>query len=123
MQAGAGVLSVSWYPPGLADEHGRPQSDRLLPTLLRLAADCGLRICLHIEPYENRTVENLRQHLAYVHEAYGAHPAYSRMSKGGDRGRRLPVFYVYDSYRTEPTQWARLLSSKGKLPPGTVCFV
>ena len=113
MQAGVGVLSVSWYPPGLADEHG-PPSDHLLPTLLKHAAEYNLRVCLHIEPYANRTVENLRQHLAYVHKAYGSHPAYYRMRKGGDKGRELPVFYMYDSYRTEPTQWARLFSSKGK---------
>ena len=107
------MLAVSWYPPGLADEHG-PQSDALVPTLLRLAAEYHLRICLHIEPYENRTVENLREHLAYVHRAYGSHPAYYRMRRGGQVGGELPVFYVYDSYRTDPQQWARLFSSKGK---------
>jgi glycoprotein endo-alpha-1,2-mannosidase len=106
-----GVLSFSWYPPGLADEHG-PQSDQLLPALLRLAADYDLRVCLHIEPYENRTVDNLRQHLGYVHRTYGSHPAYYKMRKS-PLGPELPVFYVYDSYRIEATQWARLFSSKG----------
>jgi glycoprotein endo-alpha-1,2-mannosidase len=111
-KAGVGVLSVSWYPPGLADEHG-PQSDNLVPTLLRLAAEYHLRICLHIEPYENRTVENLREHLTYVNRVYGSHPAYYRMRRGG-QAVELPVFYVYDSYRTSPQQWARLFSSKGR---------
>jgi hypothetical protein len=60
-------------------------------------------------------VENLRQHLGYVHSTYGAHPAYYKMRKGGGGGRELPVFYVYDSYRTEAAQWARLFSSKGKV--------
>jgi hypothetical protein len=112
VEAGAGVVSVSWYPPGLADEHG-PQSDNLIPALLRLAAEYHLRICLHIEPYENRTVENLREHLAYVNRVYGSHPAYYRMRRGG-QAVELPVFYVYDSYRTSPQHWARLFSSKGR---------
>jgi glycoprotein endo-alpha-1,2-mannosidase len=112
LQAGVGVVAVSWYPPGLADEHG-PQSDGLVPILLRLAAEYDIRLCLHIEPYENRTVENLREHMAYVKEAYGSHPAYFKMRRGG-QARELPVFYVYDSYRTEPQQWARLFSTKGR---------
>lgn len=112
-KAGVGVVVVSWYPPGLADEHG-PQSDSLVPILLRLAAEYHLRISLHIEPYENRTVENLREHLSYVNRVYGSHPAYYKMRRGG-QSYELPVFYVYDSYRTEPQQWARLFSSKGDL--------
>jgi glycoprotein endo-alpha-1,2-mannosidase len=118
-KAGVGVVSVSWYPPGLADEHG-PQSDNLVPTLLRLAAEYHLRVCLHIEPYENRTVENLREHLAYVNRVYGSHPAYYRMRRGG-QAVELPVFYVYDSYRTGPQQWARLFSSKGRAVVSLTC--
>ena len=109
--AGAGVISVSWYPPGMADDNG-PPTDQAIPLLLDQAAKCGIKVCLHIEPYSNRSVENMRTNLAYVHQAYGSHPAYYKRKAGR---RRLPVFYVYDSYQTPPDQWRRLFSTQGDL--------
>lgn len=109
--SGAGVLAVSWYPPGQADEHG-PPSDTIVPLLLQHAAKHGLKVCLHVEPYQGRTAESLRSHLDYVHTTYGSHPAYYRVSRGS---RSLPVFYIYDSYNLPPAQWARLFSSQGDL--------
>jgi glycoprotein endo-alpha-1,2-mannosidase len=110
--SGAGVVAVSWYPPGQADEHG-PPSDGVVPLLLEAAARHSLAICLHIEPYEGRSPETLRRHLRYVVSTYGTHPAYYRRSRGTKPP--LPVFYIYDSYRTPPQQWARLLSTRGDL--------
>lgn len=106
-----GVLSLSWYPPGQADEHG-PQSDRIVPALLEEALTFGLKICLHIEPYEGRNVTNLRKHLHYVLETYGSHPAYYKISRGS---RSLPLFYIYDSYRITTSEWQRLLTVNGDL--------
>jgi len=109
--AGAGVLAVSWYPPGQADEHG-PPSDGIIPLLLDRALPHKVTICIHVEPYEGRSAESLHKHLNYVHQTYGSHPAYHKTRRGS---RNLPVFYIYDSYRLPPQEWSRLFSRKGDL--------
>jgi len=106
-----GVISISWYPPGQADEHG-PPSDGAVPVLLDIALKYGLKICLHVEPYEGRSVANFRKHLRYVHETYGSHPAYYKIKKGS---QNLPLFYIYDSYRITPEDWQRIFSNRGDL--------
>ncbi len=107
--SGAGVVVVSWYPPGLADPNG-PPSDERIPDLLNAAESEGLKVALLIEPYEGQTVVNLRRHLQYVRDTYGEHPAFYKRVVGR---RELPLYYLYDSYRLLPDQWRRLLSSKG----------
>ena len=109
--AGTGVVALSWYPPGQADEHG-PPSDAVVGALLAAAGEEGVKVCLHIEPYEGRGPATLRKHLQYVVTQYGSHPAYYKQRRGTVS---LPVFYIYDSYRTPPDQWARLLSKRGDL--------
>ena len=109
--AGVGVLAVSWYPPGLADEHG-PPTDSIIPSLLAAADQHGLQLCLHIEPYEGRNASNFREALEYVHQQYGSHPAYYKVKRGS---RLLPLFYVYDSYRVTVDEWKKVLGSSGTL--------
>lgn len=106
---------LSWYPPGMADDNGG-DSQGLVSVLLDEAQSQGIKIAFLIEPYANLTVTNLRQNLQYIHETYSKHPAFykRRAAAFGDR-RRLPVFYLYDSYRISPEQWGRLLSKKGEL--------
>ena len=67
---------------------------------------------LHIEPYDGLNATNFRRHLVYVRDAYGDHPALYRRRVGL---RRLPLFYIYDSYRLPPEEWQRLFSRKGDL--------
>jgi hypothetical protein len=47
-------------------------------------------------------VASVREDLAYVVERYASSPSFT------------PVYYVYDSYHTQPEEWARLLTP-GKL--------
>ena len=108
---GVGVVSVSWYPPGLADENG-PPTDSIIPTLLEAAHDHGLKICLHVEPYQDRNASNFRQYLQYVHQQYGSHPAYYKVRRGS---RELPLFYVYDSYRVTVAEWQKIFTKTGYL--------
>ena len=107
--SGAGVIAVSWYPPGLADENG-PPSDQMIMPILEAAAKEDLKVTLHIEPYPEMNVENLRDNIQYVVEHYLDHPAFYTRRIGN---RDLPLYYIYDSYRIIPEQWQRLLSSKG----------
>ena len=106
-----GVISVSWYPPGMADENGLP-TDEMIPVLLAAVHKHGMKVCLHVEPYEGRNASNFRSFLAYVNKEYGAHPAYYRVKKGG---RELPLFYVYDSYRVTVEEWQKILTASGNL--------
>lgn len=108
---GIGVLSVSWYPPGLADENGLP-TDAMIPVLLDAAQRRGMKVCLHVEPYEGRNASNFRHYLQYVHQHYGSHPAYYRVKRGS---RALPLFYVYDSYRVTVEEWQKVLSPRGNI--------
>ena len=45
--AGVGVVSVSWYPPGLADENGLP-TDAMIPVLLAAAQKRGMKVRVNI---------------------------------------------------------------------------
>ena len=108
-QAGIGVLVLSWYPPGKADENGLPTDPLVLP-LLDAAAKEGLKICLHIEPYKGRSAVTVQKDLEYAVGRYGHHPAYARKKRRADRsGEALPMFYVYDSYHTSAKEWSGLL--------------
>jgi glycoprotein endo-alpha-1,2-mannosidase len=106
-QAKVGVLALSWYPPNLSDPNG-PKVDNIVPLLLDAAQIEGLKVTLHIEPYQGRTTDNIRSNLKYIHEQYGSHPVfYKRNGK--------PFFYIYDSYLISTREWKRLLSSSGDL--------
>lgn len=45
MRAPAGVLVLSWYPPGLADDSGEP-SDSLVPFILDAAQRYAIKVRL-----------------------------------------------------------------------------
>jgi len=106
-----GVISVSWYPPGLADENGLP-TDSLIPVLLDAANKFNMKLCLHVEPYEGRNASNFKHYLDYVNTNYGSHPAYYKMKRGN---KKLPVFYIYDSYRVPVQEWQKILTKDGNL--------
>mmetsp|Transcript_71542 Transcript_71542/g.202108 ORF Transcript_71542/g.202108 Transcript_71542/m.202108 type:complete len:179 (-) Transcript_71542:629-1165(-) len=110
-KAGIGVLVLSWYPPDSADENGIP-TDPLVPALLDAALLEGIKICLHIEPYKNRSARSVASNLEYAIAAYASHPAYHRMPRAGAT-KPLPVFYVYDSYHTSAAEWGHLLKEGG----------
>lgn len=111
--AGAGVLVVSWYPPEQADKQGKP-FDRLFPMILDSAMNHSLKVAFHIEPYEGRTPENMKDNLEYIIGKYGGHPATYRLSKSPGSTKALPVFYIYDSYLSSSRSWSALLGRSGK---------
>lgn len=95
--SGVGTLSVSWYPPGMADDEGYPWND-LIPLILDKAEKYQLKVNFHLEPYRNRSAANIVQWSKYILRQYGSHAAFYRYQGKG-------LFYIYDSYQISPEQW------------------
>lgn len=110
-EAGLGVLVISWYPPDQADAEGRP-FDQLFPLYLDEAGRLGLKVAFHVEPYEGRNPKNFARHLRYISDRYGHHPALYRLARSAGEPP-LPVYYIYDSYRTAVDEWKELLELGG----------
>ena len=109
-EAGIGVLVLSWYPPGKADNNGIPV-DGLVPIILDSAKKYGLKVTFHIEPYENRNEKTVYEDTKYIVDKYGKHEALYRYT--AKDGSLLPMLYIYDSYHTPPEDWAQLLKPGG----------
>ena len=119
-KAGVGVVSASWYPTGLADDEGIPP-DSLIPLLLDTAHKYSIKVTLHLEPYDNRTPQSVRNDLSYIRHKYYQHPAFykhtmtSTDAPNGEKvTRQLPLVYVYDSYKSDATDWANLFKHNGE---------
>ncbi|KAM9317284.1 glycoprotein endo-alpha-1,2-mannosidase [Gastrophryne carolinensis] len=108
--ASIGVLSLSWYPPNMSDDSGVPTDD-LVPNVLNAAHKYGIKVNFHIEPYKDRDEQNLHENIKYIVDKYGNHPAFYKFKTTA--GKDLPMFYIYDSYITNPEKWANLLTASG----------
>uniref|UniRef100_A0A8C3HZ59 Mannosidase endo-alpha like n=1 Tax=Chrysemys picta bellii TaxID=8478 RepID=A0A8C3HZ59_CHRPI len=108
--AAIGVLVLSWYPPGLADDNGEP-SDSLVPFILDAAHRYAIKVAFHIQPYKGRDDHTVHENIKYIIDKYGAHAAFYKYKTS--TGRSLPLFYIYDSYLTPPESWANLFTQSG----------
>ena len=70
------------------------------------------QVTFHSEPYKHRSEVTFRDDIKYIVDNYGSHPAFYRYQH---KGRALPVFYVYDSYLTNATKWARVFGMHGDM--------
>lgn len=93
-QAGIGVAAVSWWGEG-------HYTDQSVPDLLATAAEHGVKIVFHIEPFYE-TAAAFRAGLEYLHRHYLGHPAIYRI-----KGR--PLYYLYNSFVLEHGDWAALM--------------
>ncbi len=110
-QAEVGVVSVSWYPRGIADDEGGPP-DELMIQLLDIALKYSIKVTIHIEPYKDRTPLSVRNDLKYIHEQYVDHPAFYKLSRHHN-GKALPLIYVYDSYLSPAKDWSTIFMAGG----------
>ncbi|KAJ8288647.1 hypothetical protein COCON_G00013060 [Conger conger] len=106
-----GVLALSWYPPGMADDNGEPTDD-FVPLILDVAQKYQVKVVFHIEPYKGRDDLSMYNSIKYIMQKYGEHPAFYRHKTGS--GKLLPLFYVYDSYLLSSDKWANLLKDPGR---------
>ena len=115
IQAKIGVAVVSWLPPGQHDDNGPPIAKRL-PQLLDLALEAGIKVALHMEPYEARSPESFEADVQSLLEDYGDHPAMYKLpkKKNGGPDCTLPVMYVYDQYRISSQAWRRMFQKYEK---------
>uniref|UniRef100_A0A8D0E6Q1 Mannosidase endo-alpha like n=1 Tax=Salvator merianae TaxID=96440 RepID=A0A8D0E6Q1_SALMN len=108
--AAIGVMVLSWYPPGLADDNGEP-SESLVPFILDAAQRYAIKVTFHIQPYKGRDDITVHSNVKYIIDKYGTHEAFYRYKTS--TGRSLPLLYIYDSYLTPPEAWANLLTPSG----------
>lgn len=116
-EAGVGVLVAGWtgQPDNAHAVDGEGVNTdaalRLLATTLAArnqasASVLDVRLAVHIEPYVGRTAESVAADAAYLN----AHVLTAANAFSID-GRH--VFYVYDSYRTQASEWAHVLKPAG----------
>ncbi|GIG92228.1 hypothetical protein [Plantactinospora endophytica] len=99
-RAGVGVVVHSWWGQGSFE-------DNLTPVVLDAAAEHGLKVAWHMEPYTGRTAASTVADINYIHNRYGGHPAFYRDAAHGNRS----AFYVFESLRI--TDWTPLEQVKG----------
>lgn len=104
-----GVLALSWSPLGCRDAP-RAQTTRLL---LDGAAKYGVRVALHVEPYQGRNPINMMERLREFWLEYGDHPGLLKVMRPGSRAL-VPLVYIYDSYTTPAVAWREMLAPPGK---------
>ncbi|XP_052243732.1 glycoprotein endo-alpha-1,2-mannosidase-like isoform X1 [Dreissena polymorpha] len=110
--AGIGVVVVSWYPSGDADNEGL-EPDSLVPLLLDAAQKYSLKVALHVEPFKERDDITMREQLKYIISKYGSHPAFYRTSHKNKVN--LPLIYIYDSYLIGADKWKNIFTEGGSL--------
>jgi PKD repeat protein/type 1 glutamine amidotransferase len=85
-QSGANVLVYSWWGQGSYE-------DGLVTTVMNAAAQQGIKIAWHLEPYSGRSAASTVADINYINTQYGNHPAFYRAADQGNR----PAFYVFES--------------------------
>jgi hypothetical protein len=85
-QSGAGTIVYSWWGQGSYE-------DKLVPAVLAAAAQHGIKVNWHIEPYGGRTAASTVADIQYINSHYGSSPAFYRDPDHGNR----PAFYIFQS--------------------------
>ncbi|WP_031512946.1 glycoside hydrolase family 99 protein [Streptomyces sp. NRRL F-5123] len=94
-QAGTGVLVSSWWGQGSYE-------DQQAAVVLDAAAEQGLEVAWHIEPYGGRDAASVVADIRYISERYGDHPAFHRDPERGGR----TAYYIFNSLLT--VDWSAL---------------
>jgi hypothetical protein len=81
VRAGIDELAVSWW------GRGSPE-DRVLPEIVHGAAQAGVQVAVHIEPYAGRTPASVEADAAYLREL------------------GVRTLYVYQAFQSPPADWA-----------------
>ena len=96
--ARVGVIAVSWWGQGTWD-------DGTLDALFGAAANAGIKIAFHMEPYQGQTAASIGSDIRYLLGRYGNSAALLRTARptSGDASTApRPVFYLFGSSRLPP---------------------
>ncbi|GAA4798915.1 endo-alpha-mannosidase [Olivibacter ginsenosidimutans] len=99
-QAGVQAIFLTWW--GVNDF-----TTGNIGLILDEAVKKGIKVGFQIEPYANRSATSVRSDMSYILNTYGNHAAFYRTTNG------LPLFFIYDSYLIEASDWASLLTTTG----------
>ena len=99
-QSGAGVIVYSWWGQNSYE-------DQLAMGVLDAAAQQGVKVAWHLEPYSGRSGASTVADINYINSRYGSHPAYYRDAAHGNR----PAFYVFESLNVP--DWSALSQVNG----------
>ena len=94
--AGVDSIMLSWWgqkDKSLQRDSQGVSTDELVPGVLDAAAEAGVGVTWHLEPYGGRSPASVLDDIKYLHSQYGAHPALFRQPH---RGAQLPVIFLYD---------------------------
>lgn len=120
-EAGIGVAISSWWGRG-------DYRDEVVPLLLEMGERYGIRIAIHIEPYEGRTAERVVEDVRYLYERYGDSLALYRTTAPttwtgeGSKG----VFFLWAAESTnftdvvEPGYWREAMDAIHAMPESGV---
>lgn len=72
-----------------------------------------MKVAFHLEPYKGRNSMSIRNDIEYILKNYGSHSAFYR-TIGKTSIKKLPLFYVYDSYLIPVAEWQNILLPKGQ---------
>jgi hypothetical protein len=93
-RAGVGALVVSWWGTGSFE-------DRIIESIFDAAAEHGLRVSIHIEPYDGWTPDTTVQDVRALMARFGEHPAMARSVSHDMK----PMFYVYQALAHTAGAW------------------
>ena len=84
-------------------------TDEKVDIVLKMADKIGgIYVAFHMEPYEDRTLLDIREDIIYIFERYSSYKSFYR-----NPSSNRPIFYCYDSYHINMDDWRSLLTSNG----------
>jgi hypothetical protein len=122
-QSGVGLIISSWW--GRNDP-----TDNALPLILDVADYYGIKVAIHIEPYDGRSAERLILDINYLLAQYGDYPAFywtneTSCFNSGEQPKGL--FFLWNSMAPEngtgpvdPDYWLEAMDSLHSQEPGVV---
>jgi glycoprotein endo-alpha-1,2-mannosidase len=110
---GIGVAVLSYIPSHSSGDSQRITTDDLVGQIIEMASSetamnvssnaNSIKIALHLEPYENRTISSIYDDIVHLKTKYFKYPSLFRINYD-------PVIYFYDSYHISTSDWKALFA-------------
>lgn len=124
-QARIQLIIVSWWGQG-------SREDQAVPGLLAQAANYGIKVAFHIEPYYGRSAAGLVNDVQYLYAHYGSSPAFFRTtspSRHSPNSKAKGLFFLwgtgiqyFDGPTVDATYWRPAIDQIHALPDGGLVF-